>query len=187
MNMDRNRAAWIVGVTVLIVAVLVGAVSAAVWGNVGCSWNRWRHTGMSKANFTAALGLPEKATSEQAGDVMWEKHITSLGLTEKSTLVEYRQALKKRMQSDTGEGRQKRMAKLNMSANSSKEGIMNAMRQQRNGGEELLQDGMARHGLEGRIRPCPIMADCGPHVCHGVTGLNRHRGFPNTVDEIKTL
>lgn len=43
------------------------------------------------------LGLPENATREQISDALWQKQLKDLGLTEDSTLKEYKAALDAKM------------------------------------------------------------------------------------------
>jgi Spy/CpxP family protein refolding chaperone len=151
--MDTKKKVLIVGAAALMVMALVVAASAAVQGVADASGKGWMRGGwgkhMRQGNQTewAALGLPENATREQVSDAMWEKQLKDLGLTDSSTLAEYRQALKAKMQS----GQEQRMAalktKLNLPADATKDDVMNAMKQWRADNKELLGGGMGGRGF----------------------------------------
>jgi hypothetical protein len=136
--MDTKKKILVVGAAALMVIGFVVAANAAVQGGAGAPWKGWGRQGMDKANLTASLGLPENATREQIGDAMWEKKIKDLGLTDSSTLAEYRQAVKAQMQSNMEQRKQGILAKLGLPADATKEDIQNAMQKWRQDNKELL-------------------------------------------------
>jgi hypothetical protein len=145
--MDAKKKIMIVGAAALIVVGLIAAANAAVQAGAAAPWKGWGKRGMGLANLTQSLGLPENATRQQIGDAMWEKQITDLGLTDSSTLAEYRAALKAKMQEGQEERMQGVRAKLSLPANATRDDIMDAMKQWRAGNKELLQGAMGGHGI----------------------------------------
>jgi hypothetical protein len=143
-SMDSKKKILIVGAATLIVVGLVMAGSAAdpAKGFAG-KWGM--HGGMGKHIFSGNpramenLGLPDNATREEVEGAMWAKQLKDLGLTEDSTLREYRQALQSRLQDDRQDMERKIIEKLGLPANATRADAMNAMHQWRNDSEGIMQ------------------------------------------------
>jgi hypothetical protein len=149
--MDAKKKILIVGAAALIVMGLVVAANAVVQGGTDASGKGWMRGGLGKrgvnSTFLQDLNLPANATREQISDAMWEKQLKDLGLTDGSTLAEYRQALKARMQSTQQERLQALKTKLNLPADATNEDVMNTMTKWRSDNKDLLQGGAGRHGF----------------------------------------
>ena len=144
--MDTKKKMLIVGAAALMVIGLVMAVNVTQQGikPAGGGWMRggWgKHVSTGNQTLMGLLGnlgLPENATRQQISDALWEKKLKDLGLTEDSTMREYRQALEAKMQAANDERMQKLKEKLNLPANATREEVQNAMNQWRNDKKELL-------------------------------------------------
>ena len=149
--MDTKKKVMAVGAAALLVIGLVVAGNAAVqgatvaYGKGGMRGGWGRHGGNSTS--LQGLSLPANATREQVSDAMWEKQLKDLGLTDSSTLAEYRQAMKARMQAVQGQRMKDLRTKLNLTADASNEDVMNAMKQWRDDNKGLLQGGMGGPGF----------------------------------------
>ena len=149
--MDTKKKVLIFGAAALLVMSAIMVASAAgqgAWlngkGFRGVGWGRHAPSG----NFTglSSLGLPENATGEQVSDALWEKHLKELGLTDDSTMRQYRQALKAKMQANQEQRLQSLREKLNLPGNATTDDIRGAMRQLRGGRGGLLQGNGKRLG-----------------------------------------
>lgn len=103
--MNWNKPIGVGLVALLVVALVLAANATEDLKNPGRSFFRMRgfafgraHEGMNKTAFWENLGVPENATREQVEEALWEKQLEDLGLTEDSTVGEYRLAMKARMQ-----------------------------------------------------------------------------------------
>jgi Spy/CpxP family protein refolding chaperone len=143
-KMDNKKKLLVVGAAVLMVLGVVIAANATGLGKQGFAGKGWMKGGMGRhgqgnmTSFLSNLGLPNNATRQQISDAAWAKELKDLGLTDSSTLAEYRQALKAKMQSNQGQRMQDIGAKLNLPANATKADIQNAMKQWRAANKELL-------------------------------------------------
>ena len=149
--MDAKKKLLIVGAAALMVVGLVMAVNVTQQGgkSPGIGWMKgWgRHMPPGNQTLLANLGLPENATRQQISDAMWEKQLKDLGLTDDSTLREYRQALEAKRKTANDERMQALKEKLNLPANATQEDIQNATKQWRNDNKELLQGKGQRPGF----------------------------------------
>lgn len=171
--MDTKKKLLIVGAAALIVVGLVVAANAVEQG-AGFAGKGWMRGGMGRhgQNMTSVfenLGLPANATMEQVRDAMWEKRIKDLGLTDESTLAEYRQALKAKMQANHEQQMQDVKAKLNLPENATKEDIQAAMKQWRADNKALLP-GKGRMGGFGMGRGMGFAGGCNGQPAPPETG-----------------
>ncbi|MFH1126008.1 MAG: hypothetical protein V1703_02680 [Candidatus Altiarchaeota archaeon] len=134
--MENKKKILVVGAVFLLIFGLIIAVNAVQGigkekkGIIKGGCMQWG--GQKFANKTIMpdkLGLPENATREQISDAIWEKQLKDVGLTENSTLREYKQTIEAKMKADQQDRSQKIMEKLNLPANATQEDVMNAMKQ----------------------------------------------------------
>jgi hypothetical protein len=149
--MDTKKKMLIVGAAALMVIGFVVAANAAVQGATDANGKGWMRGGWGKhggnSTFLQDLNLPANATRDQISDAMWAKQLKDLGLTDSSTLAEYRQALKAKEQTNQEQRMKDLRTKLNLPADASSEDIQNAMQQWRNDNLGLLKGGMKGHGF----------------------------------------
>ncbi len=172
--MDKNKKILIVGVAILVVVGLVIAANAAVnatkfmekrgingFYKTGCIQTGIpRH--MLKRPLLEGLGLPENASKEQIRDAMWDEELKDLGLTEDSTLREYRQALDAKLKAEQEnksleqeQRAQEIREKVGLPENATQEDIMNAMKQWREENKDMFPKqgrSSSLHDFEGPVR-----------------------------------
>jgi len=149
--MDIKGKVLIGGAVALMVVGLVMAVNVTQQGGKfpGMGWMRGggsQRMHQGNQSLMASLGLSDNATREQVSDAMWEKQLKDLGLTDDSTMREYRQALEAKMQAASDERDKQLKEKLNLPANATQEDVQNAMQQWRNDNKNLLEGKGSRPG-----------------------------------------
>jgi len=155
--MNQKTKILVAGFVALLVFGMLVAVNAAI-GGIGKQerGDFSRHdcmiginvTSMNKTGLFERLWLPKNVTRDKIQGAFWNKQLEDLGLTENSTLREYRQALEAKMQADREERNQKLMEKLSLSQNATTDEITDAMKKWREENKELLPRGgiHLRHG-----------------------------------------
>jgi len=135
-NMER-KSMLVIGLAALLVFGLVLAVDAAQgmrqekkggFHGGGFMFG----LGEKPVNKTAMfndLGLPENATHEQVMDARWQKRLADLGLTEDSTIKEYREAMKAKMQEKQGQMLEEMKENLGLPADATVEQVREAMKE----------------------------------------------------------
>jgi hypothetical protein len=100
--MEKKKTLMVVGAAALMVLGVIVAVSATGGVKQGFPGKGFMRGGFERqmvlGNLTMLenLGLPANATREQVEDALWEKELKDLGLTDDSTVKEFREALKAR-------------------------------------------------------------------------------------------
>ncbi|GEM_PF-2787277 len=169
--MDKKKRILVGSSVALLALGLMIAVNATVnatdtgkQGKMGFGRGSWMQGGphqiqgyMGKRTgnltFLENLGLPENATGEQAREALWDEKLKDLGLTQDSTLREYRQALDARMQAMQNERATKLKEKLGLSENVTNEEVMAAMKNWQHDNKELI--GGLRHRPRGSFGAIP--------------------------------
>jgi hypothetical protein len=151
--MEKKQMIFVVGIAALLVLGLVMAVNATEQGKAGflgggCLGGGFgMHMRQGNTTFFGSLGLSENATREEINDAMWAKQLKDFGLTEDSTLGEYRQAVRAKMQANPQERMQKMRESLNLPENATQEDIQNLMKQRREENKGTFQGRGHRPGF----------------------------------------
>jgi hypothetical protein len=148
-EMERKKTVLAVGFGALLVFSLVAAASAT--GTFGKKGMRGFGAGFApgdRGEAMAGLGLPEDATHEQVMDAMWQKRLADLGLTERSSVGQYREAVKAGMQERMEQRKTAILDKLGLSEDASEQQIRDAMQQWKPEKAKLMgsRPGKARAG-----------------------------------------
>ena len=130
--MEKKRI-LIVGAFALTVIGVLMVANANEQGKWMLSGKGWRRSGTDHNNllgnitFLEGLGLPENASGEDIRQAIWEKELKDLGLTEDSTLRQYRQAVEARMQASREERLRNLRERMGLPENATAEDFQNAM------------------------------------------------------------
>jgi hypothetical protein len=143
--MDTKKLVLTIGAAALLVMGVIVVAGSADLGAAGFAGKRGmgfaRHGAGNMSSILGELGLPAGATREQIDDARWERQIKDLGLTDASTLGEYRQALKAKMAANAAQRMQGVRTKLGLGANATDEEVRAAMGQWRQTNKDLLEGG----------------------------------------------
>ena len=165
--MEKTRKIMVFGALVAFVLLVAGLVMAvnitqkgAYSNGKGCKQGGWnKHLPPGNLTLMDNLGLSENASREQVRDALWEKSLKDLGLTEDSTLKEYKQAIDAKMktlQSERAANMTEKLSnikeKLGLSENSTKDEVTTAMNKWREENKNTTLGeghGYGRHGFGG--------------------------------------
>jgi hypothetical protein len=160
-TLEKNKI-FTAGLAIASIALLVfGLVMAvdAVRGigkrkgafNVYCK-GRMQWTGEKPPNrttITQELGLSENATREEIGEALWNKRLSELGLTQDSTIGEYREAVKAERQEMREQRIREMREKIGLPENATMDDIWTAFKGDK--GKSPCAGGMAGRILTQKI------------------------------------
>ncbi|MFH0863274.1 MAG: hypothetical protein V1875_09655 [Candidatus Altiarchaeota archaeon] len=149
--MEKKRL-FIAGAAALVVFGVFVAAAAAYEGGQRLMGKPWMKGGFGRQavfgnlSFLEDMGLPDNATREEVQEALWQRHLKDLGLTEDSTLREYRLAVKAKGQSMQAEQGKQLRTRLGLAVDASDDDVRGAMQNMRTEGNWTTHKGCAGKG-----------------------------------------
>jgi hypothetical protein len=151
-----NKKTLGLGLAALLIFGAVLAVNADEIGEKAMRLSKsQRHSGMGamlSAQNTAELGLPDDATRQEVMEALWQRRLSELGLTGDSTVSQYHELMRERIQESQNQRDDMLREKLGLPGDATEDEIRDAMRQKT--GEKQC----GRHKMTGaECEECPYM------------------------------